>query len=79
MGLAGRIPDARQVREADAELQHSFDRAVEGGDEFSIACSHRVMAQVDWRGGDLDEGLRVMAEHARAVLRGDRPPGRGWR
>ncbi len=74
MGLAHAYLMLGKYDEADAQLQQSLDRAVEGGDTFIMAFSHRVMAQVHWRRGDLHQALHH-AETMLAMLREiDRPP-----
>jgi len=42
---------------ASAELQRSLERAVETGDTNAVAFTHRLIAQVHWRRGDLPLAL----------------------
>jgi DNA-binding SARP family transcriptional activator len=73
MGLAHAYLMLGKYDEADSQLQQALDRAVAGGDTFAMAFTHRVMAQVQWRRGDLHEALRH-AETMLAMLREtDRP------
>jgi tetratricopeptide (TPR) repeat protein len=64
MGLAYAYLMLGKYDEADAQLRQSLDRAAEGGDTFTTAFTHRLLAQAQWRRGDLHEALR----HAQDML-----------
>ncbi|GIE97601.1 BTAD domain-containing putative transcriptional regulator [Paractinoplanes rishiriensis] len=63
-GLAHAYLVLGKYDEAENQLQTSLDQAAAAGDAFSMAFTHRILAQVHWRRGDLHRAL----EHATLML-----------
>ena len=74
-GLAHAYLMFNEYDEATEQLQQALDRAGEGGDTWAVASTHRILAQVHWRRGDLPQALH-QAELMLALLRGDEHPQR---